>query len=70
MRAGRFGSKAGRVAIVVAFVLGAIVVGTTAASADQLVEKGDGVGRPVGSVSAELAETLGNEPKTLGNEWD
>jgi hypothetical protein len=33
MRAGRFGSKAGRVAVVAAFVLGTLVVGTTAAGA-------------------------------------
>jgi hypothetical protein len=36
MRAGRFGSKAGRVAVVAAFVLGTLVAGTVAANAADL----------------------------------
>jgi hypothetical protein len=64
MRAGRFGSKAGRVAVVVAFVLGTLVAGTAAANAADL-KTGSGVateiGRQVGGSAPGLAKTLETE---------
>jgi hypothetical protein len=64
MRAGRFGSKAGRVAVVVAFVLGTLVAGTTAASADELA--GGTFGAAIGRAAEASSDTV---VTTLISEW-
>jgi hypothetical protein len=64
MRAGRFGSKAGRVAVVAAFVLGTLAVGTTAAGAAELNSGGSSastVGQAVEVSSAAVATTFATE---------
>jgi hypothetical protein len=60
MRAGRFGSKAGRVAVVVALVLGTLVAGTTAAGAAELSSVGTSastIGQVAQTTSDQLAQT-------------
>jgi hypothetical protein len=64
MRGGRFGSKAGRVAVVVALVLGTLAVGTTAASASTLTQ--DGSGSTIGQV---VESSLPGVVTVLDNEW-
>jgi hypothetical protein len=56
MRAGRFGSKAGRVAVVVAFVLGTLVAGTTAAGATDRLSTGDKSAALIGQTVARAFE--------------
>jgi hypothetical protein len=51
MRAGRFGSKAGRVAVVAAFVLGTLAVGTVAANADELATTDGTAATTIGQVT-------------------
>jgi hypothetical protein len=65
MRAGRFGTKAGRVAVVVAFVLGTLVAGTTAASADELT--GGTFGAAVGRAAEASSETA---VTALFSDWE
>jgi hypothetical protein len=63
MRGGRFGSKAGRVAVVVALVLGTMIAGTTAAGAAELTSDGGSastIGQVTESTSAQLITTLEN----------
>jgi hypothetical protein len=65
MRAGRFGSKAGRVAVVAAFVLGTLVVGTTAAGAAETFSP-DTSSVTVGEI---VQTTVINIAHTDGSEW-
>jgi hypothetical protein len=59
MRAGRFGSKAGRVAVVAAFVLGTLAVGTVAANADELATTDGKATTTIGQAASQaLARTL------------
>lgn len=58
MRAGRFGSKAGRVAVVAALVLGTLAIGTVAANADELASTNDTAAATIGQSTADLATTL------------
>jgi hypothetical protein len=64
MRAGRFGSKAGRVAVVAAFVLGTLVVGTTAAGAAETLSPDTSsvtVGEVVQTIVSDVATTDSSE---------
>lgn len=64
MRAGRFGSKAGRVAVVAAFVLGTLVVGTTAAGAAETFSPDTSsvtVGEVVQTVVSDVAQADSSE---------
>ncbi len=64
MRAGRFGSKAGRVAVVAAFVLGTLVVGTTAAGAAETLSPDTNsvtVGEVVQTAVTDVAQANGTE---------
>jgi hypothetical protein len=57
MRGGRFGSKAGRVTVVVALVFGTLVAGTAAANAADLTQD-DSAATTIGQTSQTLAHTL------------
>lgn len=58
MRAGRFGSKAGRVAVVAAFVLGTLAVGTVAANADELTTTDGSAATTIGQVTQSTVSQL------------
>lgn len=57
MRGGRFGSKVGRVAVVVAFVFGTLVAGTTAAGAADMTQ-GGGSGAEIGQLTESLISEM------------
>jgi hypothetical protein len=61
MRGGRFGSKAGRVAVVVALVLGTLIAGTTAAGAAELTSGGTSASTIGQITSSQLVTALENE---------
>jgi hypothetical protein len=60
MRAGRFGSKAGRVAVVAALVLGTLVAGAAAANADEFTSANDTAAATIGQSASEMVTTLAN----------
>jgi hypothetical protein len=66
MRGGRFGSKAGRVAVVVALVLGTLAAGTVAANADELASTDDTAATTIGAVTGQSITEIAS---TLSNDW-
>lgn len=60
MRAGRFGSKAGRVAVVAALVLGTLALGAVPANAAELTSTDGSAAATVGQSVAGLAISLVN----------
>jgi hypothetical protein len=66
MRGGRFGSKAGRVAVVVAFVFGTLAVGTVAANADEFTATDDAAATTIGT---EVGQSISGVATALSNDW-
>jgi hypothetical protein len=64
MRADRFGSKAGRVAVVAALVLGTLALGTTAASAAEMTS-----GEPSATVGQIAQTAVSDLAQTNGSDW-
>jgi hypothetical protein len=67
MRGGRFGSKAGRVAVVVAFVFGTLAVGTVAANADEFTAPTDDVAAT--TIGTEVGQSMSGVASALGVDW-